>query len=92
MRRESDADRAAELERQYDSGLAFREPTGWLKPLASVVLVALSVYQIYTAGFGLPPEHWHNAIYLAAVLALVFLFFDARVPLGPRLGGVALID
>lgn len=92
MRREVDADDAAELERQYGSELAFREPAGWLKPLASVVLVALSVYQIFTAGFGLPPEHWHNAIYLAAVLALVFLFFEARVPLGPRLGGVAIVD
>ena len=92
MRREIDADRAAELERAYDSELAFRQLAGVLKPIASLVLVALSVYQIYTAGFGLPPEHWHNAIYLAAVLALVFLFFDARVPFGPRLGGVALVD
>ena len=92
MRREIDADRAAELERAYDSELAFRQLAGVLTPIASLVLVALSVYQIYTAGFGLPPEHWHNATYLAAVLALVFLFFDARVPFGPRLGGVALVD
>lgn len=92
MRRKIDADRTAQLERHYDSELAFREPTGLLKPIASLVLVALALYQVYTAGFGLPPEHWHNAIYLAAVLGLVFLFFDARVPLGPRLGGVALLD
>jgi TRAP transporter 4TM/12TM fusion protein len=87
-----DQARAAELERKYDSELNFRDLDSPVRQIASVILVALSVYQYYTAGFGLPPEHWHNAIYIAAVLGLVFLYFGAGVPLGPRLGGVPVID
>ncbi|MFQ3622346.1 MAG: TRAP transporter permease [Acetobacteraceae bacterium] len=84
--------RAAELERQYDSELNFRPLTGWLRPAVSVVLVAFSLYQYYTAGFGLPTEHWHNAVYLATVLSLVFLCFGPGVRSGPRLGGVPFVD
>ena len=60
--------RAAELERKYDTELNFRDLESPIRQIASVILVALSVYQYYTAGFGLPPEHWHNAIYIASVL------------------------
>lgn len=84
--------RTAELERQYDSELNFRQLTGRLRPVVSAVLVAFSLYQYYTAGFGLPTEHWHNAVYLATVLSLVFVCFSARAPHGPRLGGVPLVD
>lgn len=84
--------RTAELERQYDSELDFRSLLPPMRQVGSVVLVLLSLYHYYTAGFGLLPEHWHNSIHLSAVLALIYLWFDAGVPLGPRIGGVPIPD
>lgn len=84
--------RAAELERRYDSELDFRALLPPMRQIGSIVLVLLSLYHYYTAGFGLLPEHWHNAIHLATVLALIYLWFDAGAPLGPRIGGVPVLD
>jgi TRAP transporter 4TM/12TM fusion protein len=88
--------KAEALERQYDQELNFRTLHGWAGRAVSVVLVSLSLYQYWTAGFGVPPEHWHNAIYLGTVLALIFLLFGAgrsdRQGLIPRLGGIPLTD
>lgn len=91
-----DHTKAEALERQYDQELNFRTLHGWAGRAVSVVLVSLSLYQYWTAGFGVPPEHWHNAIYLGTVLALIFLLFGAgrsdRQGLIPRLGGIPLTD
>jgi len=88
--------KAEALERQYDQELNFRTLHGWAGRAVSIVLVSLSLYQYWTAGFGVPPEHWHNAIYLGTVLALIFLLFGAgrsdRQGLIPRLGGIPLTD
>jgi TRAP transporter 4TM/12TM fusion protein len=88
--------KAEELEKKYDQELNFRTLHGAAGRVVSVVLVALSLYQYYTAGFGVPPEHWHNAIYLGAVLALIFLLFGAgrtdAPGIVPRLGGVPVTD
>ena len=88
--------KAEALERQYDQELNFRTLHGWAGRAVSVVLVSLSLYQYWTAGFGVPPEHWHNAIYLGTVLALIILLFGAgrsdRQGLIPRLGGIPLTD
>ena len=91
-----DYDKASELERQYDPELNFRTLHGPAGVLVSFTLVGLSLYQYYTAGFGVPPEHWHNAIYLGAVLALIFVLFGAgrtdAPGIMPRLGGVPVTD
>jgi TRAP transporter 4TM/12TM fusion protein len=88
--------KAEALERQYDQELNFRTLHGWAGRVVSFVLVALSLYQYYTAGFGVPPEHWHNAIYLGTVLALIFVLFGAgrtdTPGIVPRLGGVPVTD
>jgi len=88
--------KAEALERQYDQELNFRTLHGWAGRAVSVVLVSLSLYQYWTAGFGVPPEHWHNAIYLGTVLALIFLLFGAgrsdSQGLITRLGGIPLTD
>ncbi len=88
-----DLDAAARLEQEADSELRFRTLTGFAAPLVSALLVALSVFHYYTAGFGILTEHWHKAIHLAAVLGLIFLMFPAgRIWLGPKLGNVPLLD
>lgn len=88
-----DLDRAAELERAHDADLRFRDLKGFAIPLVSTLLVALSVFHYYTAGYGILTEHWHKAIHLAAVLGLIFLLFPTRRTLpGPGIGGVPVID
>ncbi len=89
-----DIARAEELERQFDSEMRFRELTGLAARLVPFLLVSLSVFHYYTAGFGILTEHWHKAIHLSAVLGLIFLMFPAarrRLP-GPTFGGVPWFD
>lgn len=91
--RRLDLDRAAELERAHDADLRFRDLKGFAIPLVSTLLVALSAFHYYTAGYGILTEHWHKAVHLAAVLGLIFLLFPTRRTLpGPDLGGVPVID
>lgn len=88
-----DLEAAARLEQEADSELRFRSLTGFTAKLVSALLVALSVFHYYTAGFGILTEHWHKAIHLAAVLGLIFLMFPGgRLSLGPRIGGIPALD
>jgi TRAP transporter 4TM/12TM fusion protein len=68
-------DKARELEEKFDSEIRFRDltPTGGY--LVGFLLVALSIFHYYTAGFGLLQEMIHRGIHLSMVLALVFLVF-----------------
>ncbi|HTV68725.1 MAG TPA: TRAP transporter permease [Rhizobiaceae bacterium] len=72
---ELDEEKARELEEKFDSEIRFRplsRPAGWL---VGGMLVALSLFHYYTAGFGLLHEMVHRGIHLALVLSLVFLVF-----------------
>jgi TRAP transporter 4TM/12TM fusion protein len=91
--RQVDLARAAELERTYDAEMRFRTLSGFAARLVPALLVALSVFHYYTAGFGILTEHWHKALHLSAVLGLIFLMFPAgpRIP-GPAFGGVPWYD
>jgi TRAP-type uncharacterized transport system fused permease subunit len=88
-----DLDAAAKLEQEADSELRFRDLSGFAVPVVSTLLVALSVFHYYTAGFGILAEHWHKSVHLAAVLGLIFLMFPGGwLSIGPRIGGVPLLD
>ena len=68
----------AEIERKYDPETAFRA-TGWyLGLVVSALLVAMSVYHFYAAGFALFPELMHRGIHISFVLGLVFILFGWR--------------
>lgn len=68
----------AEIERKYDPETAFRA-TGWyLGFVVSTLLVAMSVYHFYAAGFALIPELMHRGIHISFVLGLVFILFGWR--------------
>ncbi|MDA0225475.1 MAG: TRAP transporter permease, partial [Proteobacteria bacterium] len=72
-----DLQAAEKLEREYDPEMRFR---GMLNPAAWLVtgmLVVLSGFHYYTAGFGILTEHWHKGIHLGFVLGLIFLVFGA---------------
>ena len=72
---ELDEAKARELEEKFDSEIRFR-PLG---PLAARIvgglLIILSIFHYYTAGFGLLSEMVHRGIHLSFVLGLVFLVF-----------------
>lgn len=92
--------KAAELEREFDAEMRFR-PLGisgtWI---VTALLLALSMFHFYTAGFGLLREQTHRGVHMALVLGLIFLVFaasrrsDAASPAVGwwRPGGVPLYD
>ncbi|MDP2332789.1 MAG: TRAP transporter permease [Reyranella sp.] len=100
MSLEVDRAKAAELEREFDAEMRFR-PLGisgtWI---VTALLLALSMFHFYTAGFGLLREQTHRGVHMALVLGLIFLVFaanrrsDATSPaIGWwRPGGVPLYD
>lgn len=98
--RERDMRDLQELEEKFDPEMRFR-PT--LPPASVIVkwlLVILSGFHYYTAGFGLLRETTHRGVHLAFVLGLIFLVFAAfksdaetKVSNGRfSIGGVPLVD
>ena len=69
------AEKQAELIKEYDAESNFRALTGAVGMLVTTVAVVLSVFHIYTAGFGLLVEIKHRTFHLALVLGLIFLVF-----------------
>jgi TRAP transporter 4TM/12TM fusion protein len=65
----------AELESKYDSEMRFRPMANVALKTVTFLLIALSAFHYYTAGFGLLREATHRGLHLAFVLALIFLVF-----------------
>jgi TRAP-type uncharacterized transport system fused permease subunit len=63
---------------QYDPELRFRQLTGITLKLAFVMTLVLSLFHIYTAGFGVLQEWRHRAFHLSFVLPLVFIFYTGK--------------
>lgn len=68
----------AELERRYDPEMRFRPLTAAAATLVGALLILLSLFHYYTAGFGLLQEVTHRGVHLAFVLGLIFLVFPHR--------------
>ena len=51
--------------------------TKWVLLAVSVVGVAMSLYQLYTAGIRSPGAYWQRGVHLALVLVMVFLLYPA---------------
>ena len=69
-----------ELVKRYDAEMRFRELRGFTAKFTAVACVALSLFHVYTAGFGLLNEVTHRTLHLTFVLGLVFLVFPRRTP------------
>lgn len=90
----------SELERRYDPEIEFRVTGRMIGHVITFLLVAMSVYHFYAAGFGLVRELLHRGIHLSFVLGLVFLLFGARRkplknlarPAWYRIGGIGIWD
>jgi TRAP transporter 4TM/12TM fusion protein len=72
---ELDEARARELEEKFDSEIRFRPLSPLAARIVGALLIILSIFHYYTAGFGLLPEMVHRGIHLSFVLGLVFLVF-----------------
>ncbi|HEY8383762.1 MAG TPA: TRAP transporter permease [Microvirga sp.] len=88
------------LEEKFDPEMRFRPllpATAWA---VAGLLLALSAFHYYTAGFGLLRETTHRGIHMAFVLGLIFLVFTATKARQDELlpstwyrpGGIALAD
>jgi TRAP-type uncharacterized transport system fused permease subunit len=63
---------------KYDPEFRFRKLSGITMKLAYFMTIVLSLFHIYTAGFGVLQEWRHRAFHLAFVLPLVFFFYSMR--------------
>lgn len=72
---ELDEAKIRELEEKFDPEIRFRPLAPGAGYLVGGLLVLLSLFHYYTAGFGLLQETMHRGIHLSFVLGLVFLVF-----------------
>ncbi len=66
------------LEEKFDPEMRFRPLTAKAATAVGALLIALSAFHYYTAGFGLLQEVTHRGVHLAMVLGLIFLVFPHR--------------
>ena len=66
-----------ELEEKFDPEMRFRPVVPPAAQMVKWLLIALSCFHYYTAGFGLLRETTHRGVHLAFVLGLIFLVFAA---------------
>jgi TRAP transporter 4TM/12TM fusion protein len=95
-----DESKLQELEEKFDPEMRFRPTVPPASQIVKWLLIALSCFHYYTAGFGLLRETTHRGVHLAFVLSLVFLVFAAtkkshEAPAQSswlRPGGVPIVD
>jgi TRAP-type uncharacterized transport system fused permease subunit len=63
---------------KYDPELRFRKLSGVTLKLMYAMTLILSIFHIYTAGFGVLQEWRHRTFHLAFVLPLVFFLYTMR--------------
>ncbi|MBT3066304.1 TRAP transporter permease [Rhodoferax sp. U11-2br] len=88
------------LEEKFDPEMRFRPSVPPATQLIKWLLILLSCFHYYTAGFGLLRETTHRGVHLAFVLALIFLVFAGSKSAGERKvhnslgtpGGIPLYD
>lgn len=95
-----DDQKLQELEEKFDPEMRFRPTMPPATQIVKWLLIALSAFHYYTAGFGLLQEITHRGVHLAFVLGMIFLVFafssssanrDVKSSLlNP--GGVPLVD
>ncbi len=63
---------------KFDPEMRFRQLSGLSSKLVFAMTIVLSIFHIYTAGFGVLQEWRHRAFHLAFVLPLVFMYYAIR--------------
>lgn len=71
------------LVEEYDPESNFRQLVGRSALVVTILAVTLSLFHVYTAGFGLLNEIVHRSVHLSFVLALIYLVFPEQKRLKP---------
>src|SRR6478609_8258716 len=79
---ELDEAKARELEEKFDSEIRFRPLAPLAARLVGTLLVVLSLFHYYTAGFGLLPEMIHRGVHLFFVFPIAKRGYERPVPPG----------
>ena len=64
--------------KKYDAESNFRDLSGITSKITGFLCIVLSLFHVYTAGFGLLNEVTHRTVHLTLVLGLVFLVFPRQ--------------
>lgn len=67
-----------ELMAKYDRESDFRRLTGLISRVVAAIAIAFSVFQLYTANFGVLDAQLQRAVHLSFALALVYLLYPTR--------------
>ncbi|WP_343563847.1 TRAP transporter permease [Kiloniella sp. b19] len=98
--RELSAEELSAIEEKYDEGAATRKVSPALGRFLRYVALTFAAYHYLTAGFSLPPDHWHMGWHLTGLFILTYALFPAiktrtafDLNTGAlRLGGVPFLD
>lgn len=63
---------------KYDLESNYRRYTGLWKWIVSIIAISFSLFQLYTAMFGVLDAHIQRAVHLSFAMALVFILYPAR--------------
>ncbi len=66
-----------EILAKYDKESTFRVLSGFWGQLIKIVCICFSLYQLYTAAFGVFPAQIQRAVHLAFAMPLIFLLYPA---------------
>jgi len=75
-----DKNQVESIVKKYDAESNFRNLSGITAKTTGALCIILSLFHIYTAGFGLLNEIMHRTVHLTLVLGLVFLVFPRKRP------------
>ncbi len=74
----SEIEKTRALEEKFDPEMRFRPIRSSAALFVTALLIVLSCFHYYTAGFGLLREATHRGVHMAFVLGLIFLVFPLR--------------
>jgi len=75
MQEELSAEELAAIEEKYDEGAAVRQVTPKFQRFLRYIALTFAVYHYLTAGFALPPDHWHMGWHLAGLFILIYSLY-----------------
>ena len=69
------AEELAAIEEKFDEGSATRAVGKTTGIILRAVAIIFALYHYFTAGFGLPADHWHMGFHLTGLFILTYAFF-----------------
>ena len=83
MSEKSEKELAEEVLKKYDSDADTMQYTGLMAKFVSALAITFSIFQLYTATFGVLDAQLQRAVHLGFGLALVYLLYPSRTKVHP---------